>query len=359
MLLINQLGRFPITSNRGNEYIVIFYIYNANFVESVPIKSRPKDELLQSYWLVYAYLTARGFKPQLHKMDNKMSHDVKTFIHEENTRLQYTPLNIHCTNPAEWAFCTWKNHFLSSIAPKTFPIANWCCLTDQTDFTLNMLWPCHKNPALSAFKALEGSYSFDATPMALLGTNVLAHHKPNQRPSWGFHALSAWYISHSLQHYRCTKVIMRNTGGKCITDTFRYKHHAIPIPKVTATDCILEATHRLTTAIEGVQEAALSHCAISSLANEFPNSHAHHLPHRCMTLRLTRNQSICGIQLSALSPSCPPMQPQRRHRLDVSSSTMMTPHIPAVYTGSPTIIDDNDNAPLMVKHSRTQAQLCT
>jgi hypothetical protein len=49
---------------------------------------------------------------------------------------------------------------------------------------------------------------------------------------------------------------MRNTGGKRITDMFRYKHHAIPIPVITATDCILEATHQLTAAIEGVQEAA-------------------------------------------------------------------------------------------------------
>ncbi len=40
LLLSNQLGRFPITSDRGNKYIVIFYIYNANFVKSIPIESR-------------------------------------------------------------------------------------------------------------------------------------------------------------------------------------------------------------------------------------------------------------------------------------------------------------------------------
>jgi hypothetical protein len=114
-------------------------------------------------------------------MDNETSHNVKTFIHKENTQLQYTPPNIHCTNLAEWEVHTWKNHFLSGISglPKTSPIANWCCLIDQTDFALNMLGPCHQNPALLAFKALEGSYSFDATPIAPLGTNVLAHHKPN------------------------------------------------------------------------------------------------------------------------------------------------------------------------------------
>jgi hypothetical protein len=258
ILFSNQLGRLPITSNRGNKYIVIFYIYDANFVKSIPIKSQSKEKLLRAYRLIYAYLTAWGFKPQLHKIDNKTSHDVKTFIQEENARLQYTPPNIHHTNLAEQEICKWKNHILTSIAglPKPFPIANWCHLTNQTDFTLNMLWPCRQNPALLAFEALKGSYSFDATPMSPLGTKVLANHKPNQWLSWGFHTLNAWYISPSLQHYQCIKIIMQYTGGERITNMFHDKHHAIPVPEVTATDCILKATHRLTAAIEGIQEAA-------------------------------------------------------------------------------------------------------
>jgi len=40
-----------------------------------------------------------------------------------------------------------------------------------------------------------------------------------------------------------------------ITDTFGYNHHAIPVPKITATNRILEATACLTAAIEGVQES--------------------------------------------------------------------------------------------------------
>jgi hypothetical protein len=48
---------------------------------------------------------------------------------------------------------------------------------------------------------------------------------------------------------------MADTGGERITDTFRYNHHALPVPKITATDRILEATARLTAAIEGVQES--------------------------------------------------------------------------------------------------------
>jgi hypothetical protein len=177
----DQIGRFPITSNRGNAYVVVFYIYDANYIRLIPIKSRSKEELLHAYHEVYEWLLVRGFKPLLHKMDNETSHEVKKIIQGQQTRLQYTPPDMHRTNPAERAIRTRKNHFLSGIAglPKSFPIANWCGLTEQCDATLNMLRPCRQNPLLSAHEALEGSFSFDATPMAPLGTEVLVHMKPN------------------------------------------------------------------------------------------------------------------------------------------------------------------------------------
>ncbi len=162
----DQTGRFPITSNRGNAYIVVFYVYDANYIRSIPIKSRSKEELLPAYHEVYEWLSVRGFKPLLHKMDNETSHEVEQFIQGQQTRLQYTPPDMHHTNPAERAIRTWKNHFLAGIAglPKSFPIANWCRLTQQCNATLNMLRPCCQNSLLSAHEALEGSFSFDATP---------------------------------------------------------------------------------------------------------------------------------------------------------------------------------------------------
>ena len=91
--------------------------------------------------------------------------------------------------------------------------------------------------------------------MAPLGMEVLVHMKPNRRSTWGYHASKAWYLSHSPNHYRCIQVLMANTGGERITDTFRFNHHAVPVPRITATDRILDATARLTATIEGVQEA--------------------------------------------------------------------------------------------------------
>ncbi len=85
----NQTGRFPITSNRGNAYAIVFYVYDANYICSVPIKSRSKEELLRAYRKTYEWLSMRGFKPLLHKMDNETSHQVEKFIRAQQTRLQY------------------------------------------------------------------------------------------------------------------------------------------------------------------------------------------------------------------------------------------------------------------------------
>ena len=49
----DQTGAFPRVSNRGNKYICVFYIFDANFIKGIPIKSRHRSELLKAYTQVY------------------------------------------------------------------------------------------------------------------------------------------------------------------------------------------------------------------------------------------------------------------------------------------------------------------
>ncbi len=53
---------------------------------------------------------------------------------------------------------------------------------------------------------------------------------------------------------------MAAKGGKRITkNMFRFKHHAIPVPKITATNRIINATTRQTTTIAsaGIQDSGM------------------------------------------------------------------------------------------------------
>ena len=45
----DQTGKFPRMSNKGNQYICVFYIYDPNFIKGISIKSRKKEELLKAY----------------------------------------------------------------------------------------------------------------------------------------------------------------------------------------------------------------------------------------------------------------------------------------------------------------------
>ena len=47
-LFSDQTGRFPITSNQGNCYFIIFYAVDGNYIKSYPIKSRHRSKLNKS-----------------------------------------------------------------------------------------------------------------------------------------------------------------------------------------------------------------------------------------------------------------------------------------------------------------------
>ena len=51
----DQTGAFPRVSNRGNKYICVFYIYDANYIKGLAIKSRHRSELLGAYKKVYKW----------------------------------------------------------------------------------------------------------------------------------------------------------------------------------------------------------------------------------------------------------------------------------------------------------------
>ena len=79
---------------------------------------------------------------------------------------------------------------------------------------------------------------------------MLMHLKPVKRHLWGYHALKAWYIGPARKHYRVLKGVT-DSGAVHLTDTWKFKHHSLTVPTITATYRIVKATQDLTTAIDG------------------------------------------------------------------------------------------------------------
>ena len=97
---------------------------------------------------------------------------------------------------------------------------------------------------------MEGEFHFDATPIAPPGSEMLMHEKPNRRRTWGFNAKKAWYLGPCFQHYRSCRGILPSTGGERISDTVKFRHHAMSISSLTPADRILEAAKQLDAAIK-------------------------------------------------------------------------------------------------------------
>jgi len=45
----DQTGMFPVTSNRGNKYIMVMHEVGSNYIDAEPLKSRAENALVNAY----------------------------------------------------------------------------------------------------------------------------------------------------------------------------------------------------------------------------------------------------------------------------------------------------------------------
>jgi hypothetical protein len=107
----NQTGRFPITSSRGSKYIMVVYDYDSNAILTEPLTSRTKTELLQAYSKLPDYLTTRGLKPVLQRLDNEAPGRLQLYMRANSVTFQLVLPHNHRRDATEKAIGTyWKLH---------------------------------------------------------------------------------------------------------------------------------------------------------------------------------------------------------------------------------------------------------
>lgn len=73
---MDQTGGFPITSRRGNKYLMVLYDYNTNAILVTAIKNRTKDQLITGYNKLYGVLQKASTQPELQRLNNKTSKEL-------------------------------------------------------------------------------------------------------------------------------------------------------------------------------------------------------------------------------------------------------------------------------------------
>jgi hypothetical protein len=129
----DQSGRFPTTSSRGNKYVMILYDYDSNAILAEPLKSKSEGEMIRAYTKLHEYLSGRGLKPRLQKLDNECPAGLKRFMTQNEVDFQLVPPHIHQRNSAKRAISSWKDHFIASLSStdKQFPMHLWCRVIPQ------------------------------------------------------------------------------------------------------------------------------------------------------------------------------------------------------------------------------------
>ncbi|KAI2511404.1 hypothetical protein MHU86_3015 [Fragilaria crotonensis] len=209
----DQTGRFHVPSSRGNNYIFVLYHQDTNSIHAVAIPNRQAASIRNAWETTHKLLLRQGHPPDLHILDNECSQDLKDAFTKYKIQFQRVPPKEHRANAAERAIRTFKNHFVSVLCTvhSKFPLTEWDRLLPQTTLTLNLLRSSRIHPSLSAHASLFGNYDFNRTPLAPMGTQIVAHTSADTRTPFGEHGKVGWYIGPSLEHYRCWKCYFQDT----------------------------------------------------------------------------------------------------------------------------------------------------
>ena len=164
----DQTGRFPHTSSRGYQYLMVMYDYDSNAVVVEPLKIKQGREMAQAFDKCCKKLKIQASHKNLFILDNECSTEVKAKIQKYQANFQLVPPHQHRRNAAETAIKTLKSHLLNCLATsyRQFPSTEWDRLLSQAELTLNLLCNSRCNPKLSMRTYLNGIHDFNHHPIA-------------------------------------------------------------------------------------------------------------------------------------------------------------------------------------------------
>jgi hypothetical protein len=222
------------------------------------MNNRVDKEMVRSFDLLIQSLILSGLKPLLQRFNNEASLALRNHLTKQGITYQLALHHIHRRNNAKRAIQTFKNHFIAglcSVDPK-YPLKLWDKLLHQYTITLKLLRKSRINQRMLAYAQLNGHFDFNRTPLAPLGTRVIAHEKPDQRASWDPHGLDGYYLGPALDHYCCYQVHITKTKGTRIVDKVEFFPAPLFMPRTSSKDLSSIAAMELSHALQHPSPAA-------------------------------------------------------------------------------------------------------
>jgi hypothetical protein len=156
-------GLFLFVLLDGSMCFFVLYYYESNGIIADPITGLDNKTIFEAYNKQFDNFTKQGFLVKLNIMDNQAIKYIKQFLDKNYCKLQLVEPHNHCVNAAERAIQTSKDAFIVALATtdSNFLLQFWDKLTPQVMNTLNMMRALRIDPAISAYKALNGPYDWN------------------------------------------------------------------------------------------------------------------------------------------------------------------------------------------------------
>jgi hypothetical protein len=254
-------GRFPIPTASGWEYILVSTLNG--YVHLELLKDRTASEYRRAYTAMYAFYELHGKLPTTQRLDNESSGQLRAFLVEAKTKIEFVAPGIHRQNPSERAIRHAKNTIIAMCvtADPNFP-ANMLfeAVVPQAEIIINQLRPWHPDRTINAWAGMHNEqYDHLAHPLAPFAMAAVIHEKPHQRGTWATHGLDGFYLGPALQHYRCWRMYITSTRATRISDTVAWLPDPYCMPGHSPLEVLTAATSDLASAIQHIttSDAAL------------------------------------------------------------------------------------------------------
>ena len=143
------MGRFPVTSSRGSNYLMVLLDHHSNAILAAPIKYCRFIKLLRAYTLLHAKLSDRGLFPLLQILDDECPASLKQFMHKGSVNYQLITPHMHCTSASERTIQTYKDDLIVGlgIATRSFRSISGTACSTRPNRHRTFSAPCKSTPA--------------------------------------------------------------------------------------------------------------------------------------------------------------------------------------------------------------------
>jgi hypothetical protein len=113
--------------------VFLLYHYESNAILVTPISGIDNVSIFDAYKEQFDVLTAKGLKPKINIMDNQATKHIKTFLTEQQCKMQLVEPHNHQMNAAKCTIQIYKDAFIAArtTTDKDFPIPMWDKLAPQ------------------------------------------------------------------------------------------------------------------------------------------------------------------------------------------------------------------------------------